>query len=282
MNKNIARKIDRYKSFYQSDSGLMVMIWHCPPELVFPPSIPINEVNWIDEKSIRQFAQREIERLHVMRIVGDQIDDDKIPTAMVFAGTGMIAAALVKDAVIMHHVDTNYLHPPVINWQEGLNRIGFSPDNPWYQAQMIILQTFINACDGGFGIMPFAHFGPTDLANQMHGNELFTDVYECEENVHELLECCTKAIIATETDIQINHLHGYDVEGFTFGSWTPCGGYLSCDFGDLVSPSVLRKFERPYFDRIVAEWGGAYLHHHELGRHQIPVWAEDSICSSRP
>ncbi len=49
----------------------MVMIWHCPPELIIPPSIPINEVKWIDEISIRQFAQREIERLHVMRILDD-------------------------------------------------------------------------------------------------------------------------------------------------------------------------------------------------------------------
>jgi hypothetical protein len=271
----LTRKIDRYRRFYQADHGLMVLIWWMPEDVQIPPSLPIDAMDWADERAIRRFAGRELERLHVMRAVGEGIDDDKIPTAMVFAGTGMLAAALVEDAALVQQPDTNYLHPPLVDWQDGLDRIGFRPDNPWYQAQMLILRTFIEAWDGSFGIMPFAHFGPTDLANQLRGNALFTDLYEDEEQVHALLACCTEAILATEADVRAHHLHGYDAEGFTFGSWAPCGGYLSCDFGDLVSPAVLRTFERPYFDRIVSAWGGAYLHHHELGRHQIPVWAEN-------
>jgi hypothetical protein len=269
------RKFDRYRRFYQSDRGVMVTIWYLPDTVQVPPSLAINEVNWADEASIRGYAQRELERLQAMRTVGDQIDDDKIPTAMVFAGTGMLAAALVEDAALVQQVDTNYLHAPLAEGYDGLDCIGFRPENPWFQAQMIILRTFIEAWDGSFGIMPFAHFGPTDLANQLRGNALFTDLYEDEERVHQLLARCTEAILATEAHVRTHYLHGYDMEGFTFGTWAPCGGYLSCDFGDLVSPSVLRTFERPYFDRIVAEWGGCYLHHHELGRHQIPVWAEN-------
>jgi len=275
MNKTISEKIDRYRRFYQSARGLMVTIWYRPPELKVPPSIPINEVDWADEAAIRRYAQREIERIRVVNTVADRIDDDRIPTAMVFAGTGMIAAALVADADLVQQPDTNYLHAPITDWADGIERIGFRPDNPWYQAQMIILRTFIDAWDGSYGILPFAHFGPTDLANQFRGNEMFTDVYEYEAELHALLERCTESILATEADVRANHLHGYDVEGFTFGCWAPCGSYLSCDFGDLVSQDTLRTFERPYFDRIVAEWGGCYLHHHELGRHQIPVWAEN-------
>lgn len=275
MTPAMTSKIERYRRFYQSDHGLMVTIWFWPPDLKVPPSIPVNEVDWEDERAIRRFAQREIERLRAMQTAGATIDDDTIPTAMVFAGTGMIGAALVADADLAQQSDTNYLHAPIADWHDGIERIGFRQDNPWYQAQMIILRTFIEAWDGSFGILPFAHFGPTDLANQFRGNEIFTDVYESEGEVHQLLERCTEAILATEADVRANHLHGYGMEGFTFGCWAPSGAYLSCDFGDLVSPEILRRFERPYYDRIVAAWGGAYLHHHELGRHQIPVWAEN-------
>ncbi len=57
------------------------------------------------------------------------------------------------------------------------------------------------------------------------------------------------------------------------GAWTP-GNYLSCDAGDMGSPELLAEFGVPYTRRIVQAWGGAYLHHHELGIHQIPTWAE--------
>lgn len=274
-NTHVTQRIERYRRFYASDAGLMLTIWYQPPEMRLPPPIPIDEVDWSDERAIRRFAQRELERLRSRQAAAALIDDDRIPTAMVFAGTGMIAAALVKDAELVQQTDTNYLHAPIADWRDGIDRIGFRPDNPWYQAQMVMLRTFIDAWDGTFGILPFAHFGPTDLANQLRGNEIFTDVYENEAALHTLLERCTEAILATEADVRANRLSGYALDGFTFGAWAPCGSYLSCDFGDLVSPDTLRRFERPYFDRIVAAWGGCYLHHHELGRHQIPVWAEN-------
>ena len=275
MKASVQRKIERYRRFHKGDGGMMLTIWHQPPGLSMPPAIPIDEVDWCNETSIRGYAQRMLDILDIQRQATAEFDDDRIPTAMVFAGTGMIAAALVADADLVQQPDTNYLHSPITDWNDGLDRIGFRPDNPWYQAQMIILRHFIDNWDGSYGVLPFAHFGPTDLANQFRGNDIFTDVYEHEAELHQLLERCTETILATERDVQANHLQGYDLEGFTFGCWAPCGSYLSCDFGDLVSPDTLRRFERPYFDRIVAEWGGCYLHHHELGAHQIPVWAEN-------
>jgi hypothetical protein len=182
---------------------------------------------------------------------------------------------MIEDAELDHRSDTNYLHQPIGSWADGVERVGFSPDNPWFAAQMVILGTYVEEWDGSYGILPFPHFGPTDLANQFRGNDLFTDIYEEEENVHRLLERCTQAILDTESYIRANCLDGYDFPGFSFGSWAPSGAYLSCDFGDMVSPKVLREFERPYYDRIVDSWGGCYIHHHELGRHQIPVWAEN-------
>jgi hypothetical protein len=276
VNENLQKKIQRYRRFYESaEGGLMTIAWWFPPDFQMPKAIPIDTVDWRGEASIQAYALRELDRMRAMKAVFDRFDDDRIPTAMVFAGTGMISASMIEGAVVDHQPDTNYLHQPIRSWSDGVDCVRFSPDNPWFQAHMVILRTFVENWDGSYGILPFPHFGPTDLANQLRGNDLFTDLYEEEENVHKLLERCTDAILEAGDHIRANCLGGYDVEGFSFGSWAPSGAYLSCDFGDMVSSQALRSFERPYYDRIVAAWGGAYIHHHELGRHQIPVWAEN-------
>ncbi len=200
MNAAMQRKIERYRRFHKGDGGMMLTIWHQPPGLGMPPAIPIDEVDWCNEASIRGYAQRMLDILDIQRQrqATAEFDDDRIPTAMVFAGTGMIAADLVDDADLVQQPDTNYLHSPITDWRDGIERIGFRPGNPWYQAQMIILRHFIDNWDGSYGILPFAHFGPTDLANQFRGNDMFTDVYEHEAELHQLLERCTETILATE------------------------------------------------------------------------------------
>ena len=52
------------------------------------------------------------------------------------------------------------------------------------------------------------------------------------------------------------------------------GDYLSCDAGDMMSPDQLRTFGIPYTQRICRAWHSAFLHHHELGIHQVPTWTE--------
>ena len=55
------------------------------------------------------------------------------------------------------------------------------------------------------------------------------------------------------------------------GIWVP-GNYLSCDAGDMCGSKTLETYGTPYTSRIARAWGGAYLHHHELGIRQIRTW----------
>ncbi len=274
MTPGLAERIARFRRFHAAPSGLALLAWYRPPGFAAPPPLPLDGIDWRDEGAIRRFARRELERFRAARDATAWIDDDRVPAVMAFAGTGLAAACVVRDARLSQRADTNYLAEPQGGWDELADRLAFRPDNPWYLAHTVLLRAFVEAWDGSFGIMPFAHFGPTDLAHQLRGTELFTDLYEHEAGVHRLLARAADAVLDTEADLRAHHLGGYAVDGFSFGSWAPRGGYLSCDFGDLVSPDVLRRFERPHADRILEAWGGGYVHHHELGRHQVPVWAE--------
>lgn len=282
VTKQILEKIERYKKFYKSDKGGLMVLTSYPIQTGIALTVdtevvevtPLDKVDWQDEMSIRSYAKGCIEEFKRSIKHMSLIEDDSIPTIQVLAGTGMIGATFVKNPILTHEKDTNYLEVPIKNWEDGIDNICFNPNNQYYKAQMIILRSFIKEWDGSFSILPFTHFDPLDLCNQFRGNDIFYDFYEEPENLHKLLEKATNAIIELEDYTRKHFMDGYNLEGTGMWCWLPGGNYLSCDIGDMSSPEIIREFDRPYFDRIVEHWGGAFLHHHELGIHQIDTWAE--------
>jgi len=188
------------------------------------------------------------------------------------------------DPVIHHEKETNYLEPPLKNLEDAFDQISFNPDNIYFKAHMTILKTFIehsHKTKDYFAICPFSHFDPLDLANQFRGNDLMFDFYD-ENNadrLHDLLERCTRSILDMENHIRQNHLNDCLFPERAVGGCLLSGGtYLSCDIGDMISPEMLKTY-LPYTNKIINQWGGAFLHHHELGIHQIPTWSESpNLC----
>ncbi|MCF7838784.1 MAG: hypothetical protein K9N49_09155, partial [Candidatus Marinimicrobia bacterium] len=267
-----AARIRRYQAFFRApEPGLMVRPVLSGAPVALPPVMPLTAVDWRSERSCRACARSRIEQMRIYWRATPDVGDE-IPKLLNLAGTGAIAAAFVKDAVVQQEEDTNYLEAPIRNWDTDPARIGFDPDNPWYRAQMWMLREYIENWDGSFGILPFVHFDPLDLCNQWRGNELFMDYYDEPDRLHALLERATTCVLELERHLQENYLDGYGFDGCAMGVWTP-GSYLSCDAGDMGGPDILREFGRPYTGRIVQAWGGAYLHHHELGIHQIVPWS---------
>jgi len=238
-----------------------------------PAPMPLSELDWDSVDSCRSYARSHLACAKAGWAARPVVADDSIPVIQNLAGTGAIGAALVKDAVVHHESDTNYLEPVIRDWSKDMPRIGFDPDNPWYRAMMTMLKVYVEAWDGSFGLIPYTHFDPLDLANQWRGNDLFYDYYEHPADLRELLTRATDAILALERDMRGSFMSGYGFEGCVVGgAWAP-GNYLSCDAGDLCSPETLATWGLPFTQRIVEAWGGAFLHHHELGAYQIPTWA---------
>jgi hypothetical protein len=266
--------VARYKAFYASPRpGLMARVAIPAQGLRLPSPMPVGAIDWRDPASCRAYARSSLEFMRAYYSQIPRLDDDDLPKIQNLAGTGAIAAAYVKDAQLNQEETTNYLVPPVTDWSRDVGRIGFDPQNPWYQAQMTMLQALVEEWDGSFGIVPFVHFDPLDLCNQLRGNELFLDYYDHPAELRDLLETATRCVLELEAHMRANFLRGYAFEGCLIGCWTP-GTYLSCDAGDLGSAAALREWGLPYTQRIVQAWGGAFLHHHELGIHQIPTWSE--------
>jgi hypothetical protein len=264
--------VERYKAFYASSRpGLMVRVAMPPPRMKRRPR-PLNALDWTSEESCRSYARAMLDYLRGYWAVAPVVDDDDLRKVQNLAGTGVIAASYVKDAVVTQETDTNYLEQPVRDWSRDAGRIGFDPENPWYQAQMWMLREYVEQWDGSYGVTPFTHFDPLDLANQWRGNDLFYDYYDHPVELRALLEKATESVLALEAHMRATHMRGYEFPGCFMGCWVP-GDYLSCDAGDLSSREALAEWGVPYTQRIVQAWGGAFLHHHELGLHQIETWS---------
>lgn len=236
-----------------------------------PKRISLKTMDWNAKQSCREYAASKLEFLRCYWKNQPEIDDDRIRSFQNLAGVGAISASFVSDAVVHLEDDTNYLEAPLKDWDKDTDRIGFDPENKWFRAQMWMLEYYLENWDGAWGLSPFTHFDPLDICNQWRGNDLFYDFYDHSEELKKLLEKATNCIMQLESHVRNIHMQGFPQEGSMIGVWVP-GNYLSCDAGDLCGADMLATFGTPYTSRIAQAWGGAFLHHHELGIRQIKTW----------
>jgi hypothetical protein len=263
--------IARQKEFFASRrSGLLVRVLHPTHGRL----MPLRQVVWNDPTTCRAYAESMLRFCRESWKARESLDDDYIPSLQNLAGVGAISGAYVKDPRIHQEEDTNYLETPITDWSSGLDRLGFDPDNLCFKAQMEMLKYYLEQWDGTFALSPYTHFDPLDLCNQLRGNDLFYDFYEHPDELRNLLEKTVTWILDLERYVREKVMAGYPMEGAVLaGTWVP-GNYLSCDAGDLCSAEIFEEWGLPYTQNIVDAWGGAFLHHHELGIHQIKTWAK--------
>ncbi|MCF7837402.1 MAG: hypothetical protein K9N49_02125 [Candidatus Marinimicrobia bacterium] len=263
----------RYRAFYAaSRPGFMVRTTVSEAGWQLPARQSLKGIEWGDRASARRFAAAHLAFMRAYWAHLPESGNDWIPSISALLGTGAVAACLVRDARLNEEDNTNYLDPVIGDWPAGLERIGFDPDNPYYRTHVDVLRYWIEQWDGSFGLNPYSFFDPLDLANQLRGNDLFYDFYDRPDALRELLETLTDELLALARHLRSEVLAGYDIPGVCHTFWTP-GEYLSCDAGDLSGPEVVTEWAVPYTGRLATALGGAYLHHHELGIHQILPWS---------
>ncbi|MCC6580678.1 MAG: hypothetical protein IT440_09565 [Phycisphaeraceae bacterium] len=273
--QHIADVMDRYRAFFASRRpGLKVCTRLYPDEIPGLEPMPgLHELDWRNPDCFRAHARKKMANMRRARAVMPDVDDDRLPCMTNVMGTGAIAAVFVRDAVVHQEATTNYLDTPITSWDQGIDRIGFDPGNPYYQAYMAAVDVFVEEWDGSYTILPFSFFDPLDLCNQIRGNDIFYDFTDHQAELHALLRRCTQAILDMRAHMRTHHLKGYGVPDFAMDCWCP-GAYLSCDIGDMIAADDLKEFGLPYTQQLVSAWGGSFLHHHELGARQIGTWSE--------
>ena len=260
----IERAVNRYREWHAGKRAFMVQA-HVPVSqdgLAVPPAY--DGLDW--DRDFDAYVRINVENAKTLaeRRLDLGIDDDYLPSYHPYFGISIHCAFF--GGKVHFGGGTSYMDP-VISSASEWERLHADPDNIWLRR---LLQGLAYCRDHGDGVLLAGYRGgngPMDMANAVLGNAFFTEVFDDPDNMHRVMDVCTKGIRMTfdlqkanNTDVMGGHIAG--------GVWLPepMIGHLSVDATCLTGPHVYDEFEKPYLERLAAEAGGYFMHTHMLGR----------------
>jgi len=261
---DIEEVINRYKRFYLPGKG----------KILIHVQLPIQGGNQSPRLDEIDFATQNEEYLDRCVSIFESsleprmdIQDDFIPSF--YAQYGIAQQSVFIAGSPVFGKDTSWVFPVINNWSD-LNNLKVDEKNLWFKIMSEANHILVHKAKSKFAICPFLSYSPMDMANVLRGQNLFTDFYENEDMVHKLLNFCTNAIIWFEEAQK--KIVGNEYGGLTvWGVWVPGRVvFLSEDVVNLCSLKIYDRFEKKYTQKIIDHFGGAYIHTHSLGLHDIP------------
>ncbi len=198
-----------------------------------------------------------------------KLADDLLPAISPWYGIAELTAycggAVAFEKTTSFHLQTidDIENPP-----DGL----FPSDSAWHRLVLDGMAHLRERLQGRLYVKLRGAACPIDIVNALRGNDLFSDVYDAPEAVHGLMARAAEALAAwmEKQYDRADHVGGGVISGFE--TWLPGRrfGHLSEDATVMCSPAQYREFARPYTERALAGFEGAFIHTHSGGAHAIP------------
>ncbi len=268
---DIVQRQDRYRHFYADPKpGQMLILTDYAGGPETPP-IVFSEFDFTQEREHYRYWDKLVEGLLITCEDRADLDDDWMPGIEPYYGFGSFGAVYC-DAPLTFTDTTCYIDP-ALDRLEDMETLDMTRDRFWARMFMTAAQYLSDSAQGRFLVSAYPNPSPLDVANLLRGNGIFTDVYEQPDLFKRFLERCRDAAITNWQRINsmTHHIGG---GALAFGRWIPQGVLLLEDAADLISPRQYREFGQPYTQAMIDAAGGAYLHHHSLGKQQYTNMAE--------
>ncbi len=258
-------RIERYHRLFASEQ---------PGDLLIA-----NRPSWVTKKNLFDYdftrgghlemAADMVQSAKGLLEMNGELDDDFIPWLSVDFGIAINHTFLI-DMPVQFAEWTSWADHP-LSGPDGyakLDQVRYDPDNRWVRLVREVVSFWRAQFDGTFLFNTFGYYSPLDLANGLRGNELFTDFYDYEDDVHALLRACTEGIIRFEEDLRgVCGTNLFDYGLPFWGALAPRGAvFLSEDAMDLCGPAVSEEWGVPYTAQIRDHFGVIAVHHHMYGR----------------
>jgi hypothetical protein len=159
------------------------------------------------------------------------------------------------------------MEPVIRDWSDAPAKL-YSGDRFWSRVFLEAARYLSEKAAGTFLVDAYPNPSPLDIANLLRGNDLFTDFHDEPEQLKGFLRKAADAAVENAKAIR-NALSNLWGGTYMFNKWIPGGLLLLEDAADLCSPGLYEEFGKPYTQQVIREMGGAYIHHHSLGRHQF-------------
>lgn len=268
-NFNLNEKFKKYKQFFSDNSVGQILALICP--YTFEIDYETHGLAWKPfsawnyEKQSKDFVDYNIKRLKYFTDCTKELDNDYIPGFSPEVGIGVHSAYYSGHEVIMGD-ETSWDHPAIKDWQD-MGKLKMDESNFWFRTLKDMVRYCVDVCDGDFTVSTLSNSGPGDMANALRGNDLFYDLYDEPQKVHELFDKSADAIIWLERELR-KIIGTIDEGSIVANMWFPGKPlYLSEDFNDLCSAETYRKIGYRYTQKVIDAFGGAFIHHHAKGYH---------------
>jgi len=268
--KKAEKTAERARAFYeQKKSGVQIQIKSCA-SLKLPAAEPLNSFSF--PQDMERYLDKIAERDYLFARFHDKIEDDFIPSTSPWYGIAEHTAFLGGQVDFTE--ETTFQHQ-ICDDIEGFRNLKLDRNNLWIRLVVDGIAYMREKWGSYIPVRMRGADGPSDIANAIRGNDLFYDIYDDEDTLHEMMQFCAKAVNFT---LDLQREQAIKIAGGTitgFGMWMPgkCVGHISEDFSTMISREV---YEEHFFDALkacVADCDMAMLHVHSLGERMIPVFA---------
>lgn len=268
LRKDIESLMERTRTFYKEKEGRGALIQVKDIASIVRPNIKaLNQ--WRFPEDLYEYLDANIERLKSYWGRRQGIEDDLIPSIYPWFGIAEHSAYVGGD--VDFSADTSW-HYPIIQTWDDLDDLQLVENNTWFSMVIDGLRYLKEKSDGEYAVKLRGGYSPLDLANALRGNDIFVDFYEDPDQVHRLLEFCSRAVKWSMDnqkeavgDFYSGVITGMDV-------WLPGNsiGHFSEDTSTMCSPAIYREFGKSYTMELLKDYDLAFMHTHGLGIQNIP------------
>jgi hypothetical protein len=258
--------MDRTKHFYASEEkGALIQVRNIRSIRSTPDR---SLKGWNLPDNLKEYLDACIDTFTDYWLSRQSVDDDLIPALSPWYGISEHTAFIGGS---VEFSDTTSWHKQYLTDFNNLCMLKLEEDNVWLRAVADGIRYMKQKLAGRAAVKLRGGSCPLDIANALRGNEIFTDFYDDEYKVHELLEFCTIAEkwmfdhqLEAAGDFYGGVISGFDV-------WLPghSVGHLAEDTSCLCSPDIYMEFGLPYTKKLLEGYDCAFMHTHALGRHSL-------------
>lgn len=278
MLNDIEERINRYHEFYKIREPALLVQIRCMDKAPAASKVHYLQRLWDFDFHSAKDRKKWFEEL--CDEVTDEnmlhpLSDDYIPAGKIVWGP--IISIIIKDRPLRIQNNSTWVEHFITDYAQ-LDDLDFQLDDNNFWWQLYKEGKEYLAKNLGQFVTPVYHQGILDLAYDLRGNELYTDLYDEPENAVRLIEFCTDAVLKIGEAQRAIKARKQTVEywtaGWGFNVLVPgYGGITTCDSSYLISPEMFKKFEIPYIEKMLERAPGYLMHTHSAAKHQQELYA---------
>jgi hypothetical protein len=174
------------------------------------------------------------------------IQDDFCPSIYINWGVGC-TTGMITDGEVHFEKGTSYTTGHIIETWEDLEKFRFDPDNRWIGRALEFWRGVETQELEGLVFTPILYRSHLDLANDLRGNLLFTDLYDEPEMVDVLLDVCSDCLKKLDGIFRQEIRALREMQGGIWGTVLPPGViFLNGDPIDLISEEMVGRYNNPW------------------------------------